>query len=451
MRRRRVNGHHAESYVSRSRKLAFYLIGFVLLYLLAEGAAFIGHSITSGNTYSLAEFTRERARIVTDRAEERQLPDTSEAGFDSRRMLEILHPYLGYVIDYHDSHCSGHGFCNSRMRTYENAPLTPAGPDDYTVGIFGGSFAHQASILSTEGLLTERLQTLPGLENKRILIHSIALGGYKQPQQLIALNWFLNLGAGFDLVINLDGFNEVALPPTENVPIGTNPFFPRIWHNRVRVTRDVDLLALYGEIEYYKSLRARRAERLDESMWRYSVIRNLVWKARDARLVARVSERETRAQSYQSTNVHVRPLVVTGPDHEISSYPALFEDLAAFWAQASRQMHDVAKGQGVQYYHFLQPNQYVTDSKPLTPKELEVAYVEAHPYRVGVVEGYPLLIEHGRRLKREGIPFFDLTDLFENNTDTLYQDACCHLNQQGYDLVVDALVEAIRPSFQPPE
>ncbi len=436
--------------MSRLRKFTFYLIGFACLYLLAEGVAFVGHSIAAGAMYSLADLTAARERIVAERAEETRLPDTSAAGFDSRRKEEILHPYMGYVIDYHDTRCSGHGFCDDMMRGYENAPVTPKSDDDYMVGVFGGSFAHQTTLVSSDGFLAEQLKTLPGLSDKRILVQSIALGGFKQPQQLMALNWFLSLGAQFDLVINLDGFNEVALPPVENAPIGTNPFFPRIWHNRVGVTRDVNLLALYGEIEQQKTLRARRAERLNDSIWRYSVLRNLVWKARDARIVARISEREIRAQSYQATNIHVRPLVMTGPSHEASSRAALFEDLAAFWARASRQMNDVASGRGVQYFHFLQPNQYVAGSKTLTREELREAYIEEHPYRAGVVEGYPLLIEAGRQLERDGVPFFDLTGMFEGNTETLYRDACCHLNQKGYDLVIREIVESIRPRFRPP-
>ena len=40
--------------------------------------------------------------------------------------------------------------------------------------------------------------------------------GYKQPQQLLVLAYFLSIGQPFDLVINIDGFNEVALSPLNN-------------------------------------------------------------------------------------------------------------------------------------------------------------------------------------------------------------------------------------------
>ncbi len=436
--------------MTRLRKSVFYLISIALFYVLAEGVAFVGYSIAQGEFFSLAELTELREEIIDDREKQTRLPDTSEAGRDNRHRQEILHPYMGYVIDYHDTRCSGHGFCDDMMRSYENAPVTPKSEDDYMVGVFGGSFAAQTTILSSEGFLAERLRTLPGLADKRILVQTIALGGFKQPQQLMALNWFLSLGAEFDLVINLDGFNEVALPPTENVPTGTNPFFPRIWHNRVRVPRDLSLLAVYGEIEYQKSLRARRAERLNESPWRFSVLRNLVWKSRDKRILSRISERELFAQSYLARNTHLRPLVVTGPRYDWESTASFYGDLAASWARASRQMHDVATGQGILYFHFLQPNQYLAGSKPFSETERREHILEAQPYRLGVENGYPLLIEKGRELKRDGVSFVDLTGMFSENTETLYSDACCHLSREGYDLVVREIVESMRPSFQSP-
>ena len=36
-------------------------------------------------------------------------------------------------------------------------------------------------------------------------------GGYKQPQQLAALSEALLLGVPLDVVVNIDGYNEVAL------------------------------------------------------------------------------------------------------------------------------------------------------------------------------------------------------------------------------------------------
>ncbi len=433
--------------VTVARKLSYYAIGFVGLYVLAEVGAFVIQSVVEGSPMSLRELADERDRIIETRAEETRLPDRSEAGRDSGKRVEILHPFMGYVVDYHDSLCSGHGFCDDLMRQYDDAPLTPGSEGDFVVAVFGGSFAYQTVHVSSEDYLEEALRSLPGLGDKRMVIHTIALGGFKQPQQLMALNWFLSLGAGFDLVINLDGFNEAALPPAENVSAGTHPFFPRVWHNRVRVTRNVALLGIYGRIEHAKDTRARRAKRLNESPWRYSVLRNLVWKARDVRMASRIAEYEAQARSYRAANTHVRGLVATGPPYDAGSGSAMFEDIAAQWARSSRQMHAVSAAHGIRYFHFLQPNQYHAGSKPLSEQERREAYIEGHPYRPGVLRTYPLLVRQGAELVRDGINFVDLSSVFAGNEQTLYVDACCHLGPEGYEIVIDAMVEAMRPHF----
>ncbi len=42
----------------------------------------------------------------------------------------------------------------------------------------------------------------------------------------MALNYFLSLGAHFDIVINIDEFNEVALPPGETFGEKRIPVLP---------------------------------------------------------------------------------------------------------------------------------------------------------------------------------------------------------------------------------
>ena len=66
------------------------------------------------------------------------------------------------------------------------------------------------------------------------------------------------------------------------------------------------------------------------------------------------------------------------------------------------QMHKLSLANQIEYFHFLQPNQYVRGSKILTEDERKVAYSESHPYKKGVESGYPRLVEAGKRLKDRG-------------------------------------------------
>jgi hypothetical protein len=91
----------------------------------------------------------------------------------------------------------------------------------------------------------------------------------------------------------------------------------------------------------------------------------------------------------------------------------------------------MAAANGIRYFHFLQPNQYVPDSKPLTDDERRTAYAHDHPYAMFVRKGYPYLREEGRRLKPAGVEYTDLTAMFSTARETLYTDICCHLNKDG--------------------
>ena len=74
---------------------------------------------------------------------------------------------------------------------------------------------------------------LPGAPN----VVTLGIAGYKKTQQLLALAYFLSLGAEYDLIINLDGYNDIVLPITDNYSFGVNPFFPRAWNLRSLANR----------------------------------------------------------------------------------------------------------------------------------------------------------------------------------------------------------------------
>ena len=56
-----------------------------------------------------------------------------------------------------------------------------------------------------------------------------ALPGSKQPQQFLAYSFLMSLGAEFDLIVNIDGFNEMTLALSEAKAKGLHPAYPRGW------------------------------------------------------------------------------------------------------------------------------------------------------------------------------------------------------------------------------
>ncbi len=110
-------------------------------------------------------------------------------------------------------------------------------------------------------------------------------------------------------------------------------------------------------------------------------------------------------------------------------------ELAALWHDASLQLARLCAANGVQYFHFLQPNQYLPGSKQLSEEELRTAFLGGHAYGRWVPLGYPLLREEGSALVAAGVKFHDLTDVFADVTETIYVDDCCHVNERGNELM----------------
>ena len=129
------------------------------------------------------------------------------------KYTEALHPYVGFV----PAPVGRDGTKKGILRH-----IRPRSEGQRLVGVFGGSFA--AGVCRHGRKTFENLLSEPG---KRAVILCFAVAGYKQPQQLMMLTYFLSLGGVLDVVINIDGFNEVALPLVENTPKGVFPIYPR--------------------------------------------------------------------------------------------------------------------------------------------------------------------------------------------------------------------------------
>jgi hypothetical protein len=121
----------------------------------------------------------------------------------------------------------------------------------------------------------------------------------------------------------------------------------------------------------------------------------------------------------------------TGPPTHFANDLEMYQGLVKIWADSSRQLHRICLANGIEYYHFLQPNQYLAGSKPMSEAEIEVAIYEEFPAKESVAIAYPMLIEEGKALTGEGIRFHDLTMVFAETREPIYIDFCCHYNEEG--------------------
>ena len=327
------------------------------------------------------------------------------------------------------------------------SPLLARSDDTFHVALAGGSVALELYLYSRDALIAE-LARLPGAAGKRIEVVCLALGGVKQPQQLLQLNYFLALGAQYDLVINLDGFNEVALPMAENRPRGVNPFYPRNWIVYSDAAVDLGAAIVVGRLADLRAERQSSTGRLAANPLRRSYTGLVVHELRRRRLNGRIYRLEQELRALMSADT-------LGPQQRGPAYPVknrnrALADLVDLWQRASLQMWALSQGSDIPYYHFLQPNQYVRDSKPFSPWELQHAINIHADYARAAIPGYPLLIAAGRELADRGAPFVDLTELYADEPRTVYKDHCCHFNEAGGEILAREIGRRIVSAAAPP-
>lgn len=414
----------------RPGKTWLFRMGLVL-------AVWAGIEAVAASLLAFSPSLGDRAAART--AEGDALSPPSRAG----KQPYVVHPYLGFVLDpaigspeftrRQGNPISSHGFLDA------SGPRHPDDPGAVRVGFFGGSVAYYFSVRGLAALERD-LQAVPCYAGKRIVPVRAMLGGYKQPQQLMALNWLLATGVELDLVLNLDGFNEVALYPAENPgERRVDPSFPRQWPHLVQ-DLPADQLPL-GQIAYCRAERERWARRFGRRPLRFSPLVKLTAALVDRHFRTRLHEAQLAMLAAPDGTL---AFAATGPAPDLADDDAMFHDLAGLWERSSLQMDRTCRGLGIPYVHLLQPNQYAPDGKPsMTDAERARVWDGKHPFRPGAEAGYPRLREAGKRLAARGVAFHDLTELFSATAEETDEDSCCHLNGRGNELLGAAMARAI--------
>ena len=343
----------------------------------------------------------------------------------------ILHPYLGFTADPQSPWVNEFGFHSSKLFLERSS-------DRIIVALLGGSVALDMPSFLTKSFHDQAVAR--GAPTRRLDIINLAAGGYKQPQQLIALNYLLALGAEFDIVINLDGFNELALTSAENVPAGVYPFYPRSWNLYARRGFELDATLQIAEIHQIKRRRQDWSRLMSRQIFRNSNFSLLLWKTIDNRLLSRLGIADAELREELGKLPGSGRL---GPTAEYESEEELLRHVAKVWKASSLQMARICEANDMDYYHFLQPNQYLPGSKPFSREEKMVAYLESSSARKPIESGYPLLVREGEHLIDRGVRFSDLTMLFRDEKRAVYVDPCCHFNPFGYGVMAERIVSEI--------
>lgn len=368
----------------------------------------------------------------------------SRGGSPEEGRVEAIHPYLGWALNPDlDAGPTIYNFgipVNSLgFNDVEHRNLRRT-PEKVVIAVVGGSVAWQMTVLG-EAAFRRRLQEHERFRDKEIEIVRLAMPGYKQPQQVMALAYLLSLGAEFDAVVNIDGYNEIALPVCENRVSRVNTVYPRMWHARLQNVVDPRTYSFSFQLLQARASRQEAAAAICQSWWRWSATRNLIWILQNQRYSQQIVE----AGESLKDNEHRfgRGFASDGPSQQFADDQELFEQCTALWRDSSLQLAALARGNGAAYVHCLQPNQYVEGSKPMGEWEREKMIAVDQEYGQAVARGYPMLIEAGKSLQERGIAFHDLTQLFATIEEPLYRDPFCHYNERGNEIFAEAVAEKV--------
>jgi hypothetical protein len=409
------------------RRLAVAVL-IALASLVAAELSYRGWLRFEGRPYDAARARREVLEL--DAAVRRPLAAWSVGGRD-RPAERIAHPYFGWELEVNRAQLE-------RWSTVGDPELA------YDVVVVGGSVA-AAFVVDAGARLEARLAADARFAGRAVRVVGLANGAFKQPQQLHVVSTLLARGLVPDAVVNLDGFNELAIG-ARNAELGAHPLHPALaqWaHLPILGLADGAMLDALVEMDDARRRIGELAERM-RGPWlgRSAILGRLT---RDRAVVERRRHVAAGVAYAEAIARRGAELGFVGPPFDPGA-EAVQGQLVRGWTEASRSLHALCEARGVDYVHVLQPTLHDADSKPLTPEE--VAGGAALPVWIeSVSAGYPRLREAGERLRAEGVAFVDGSGVFRDVTEPLYVDAC-HFAGRGARMLAEhvarGLIDATR-------
>lgn len=384
------------------------------------------------------------------KAKEKVVEDIERIGIRlDESIVERLHPFFGYVL-------KQGAFTNEKLKLKVNKhgffslyeyPFIKTNKKQFIVGIFGGSVANNFALDEyINQRLSKKLQSYPEFADREIVVLNFGNGGYKQPQQLLILNYFLALGQELDLVINIDGFNEVALSNLNNkaqIELG----MPSVQHIQplTNLASNVSPEVMSAIVQINDNKKQLKAG-IDKLQTCQLALCHAVTSLRVKQLVNNYQQaivkydaqvKNSNADTANSGIVYVPKADSVLPDR------AAFDKMASMWYESSIGMNQILSSRKIKYFHFIQPNQYYPTKRAFTAKEKEIAINKESPYIEGVKKGYPVLLSKVDDLQKARVNVFSAVNILDNTKETVYKDACCHYNSVGEEVLANYISSSI--------
>jgi len=309
-------------------------------------------------------------------------------------------------------------------------PQPHADPEQVFIAVFGGSVAKWFTLFATDELIAQ-LRSDPRFAGKTITVLNFASGGFKQPQQLLILNYFLYIGQAIDIVLNIDGYNEAALSRTNNLDKGIDISMPRRYPGSLKtlLSNPEPAVVLWRA----KKIRlARQLAALNSSQQlHHSALLQLVDRVRANWIGRELDDHMRQVPQYKPGEDSGFFVLPPNRDMTIDEQNRAILDQ---WIRASQMMRLLTQQAGARYLHILQPNQYFS-AHTFSPPERRAALAPTFPAAKVIRELYPLMLERLDAEARLGLPIFSGLKIFDQEPQAVYADKCCHYTDVGNRLL----------------
>jgi hypothetical protein len=262
------------------------------------------------------------------------------------------------------------------------------------------------------------------------------------------MNYFLAVGQELDMVINIDGFNEVALSYLNN-KAGTEVSMPNdyIYSPLIALAnRDfsTEQLELSLEVLQLKDRVQNAVNRLSEC--RLATCYMLRW-TQAKYFLSQYGEKaqtlsELKREEGKGSLIYLKRVEKPLDD------PEALERIADLWFNSSLGMNGVLAARRIPYFEFIQPNQYYSTKRQFTEDERKIAFDEKSQYKEGAIKGYPKLLDKVSSLQAAGVRVFNAVNVFDETRDIVYRDNCCHYNELGNEVLSRYIGQSIVTSLK---
>jgi len=323
-----------------------------------------------------------------------QLGSTPAARAPGSRHEWLIHPYLGF-----ESAASSREF---EQALSASRPTSGDARAAFRVLLLGGAAARLDA--ASEQALRAKLGADPRLAGREIVLLQGAASVHKQPQHALRLELLLERGLQVEAVVELDGFNELALA-SENHAHGIDPLLP--WGGAWSAMLEDSRLER-GELDVWIELRDEQAAGrrwlalFERCTPRASALGGSLARNRLERALERARALVMEGRALRANSPANAALLAGGGR---PSEDAALRIGVRCWAESALTMQALCEARGILFLHALEPLQQALAALD------EAAEPRARLHAAALRKGLPSLRAGGEWLRAQQVAHVDLSQL----------------------------------------